>query len=338
MVQNSHNEPQVAQVDIGQLLMAKRLEKGVSVKEAAKYIKLSAPVVEKLEEGQFTDIGTPVYVRGYLGLYAKYLGLDAADIIALYNVQYPTEEVHIKPSVGQALTNSKKQKKRHSKTLSALIVLAVIAGLLYAYQKTEKLVFPQSVKNIIDDSNIPELDNNQLTASNSDTEIVNITSSTNDLDDITIDNIDALVTDLDLPPLEDDVLVVDDNPVATQGSQLIAANQLTTASNLLATNNGEQDTDSVTSNIDTEQVAEVAPVTVKLTMQFKMKSWLKVTDSTGKILTAKLYNSRKPLNVTGKPPLTMVLGRSYAVKRMSINGEAVKLADYKVSGRKYELR
>ncbi|MGY0399143.1 MAG: helix-turn-helix domain-containing protein [Ostreibacterium sp.] len=136
---------QLASIDIGDMLASKRSSMGVSIKNAAKMVKLSVGVIENLESNQFTQVGTAVYVRGYLGLYAKYLNLDAAEMIQLYDSQYPCEIPALKPS-NSLRGNRRQQSKRHSKTLSFVVSVAILVGLLYGYTQLEPLFFTEKGK------------------------------------------------------------------------------------------------------------------------------------------------------------------------------------------------
>lgn len=66
--------------NIGAMLKSARLAKGWLTSEIAKDIGISAQHLEKLEENLFHEIGAPVFVRGYVNLYARHLGIDEQHI------------------------------------------------------------------------------------------------------------------------------------------------------------------------------------------------------------------------------------------------------------------
>ncbi|PIE46366.1 MAG: hypothetical protein CSA44_00180 [Gammaproteobacteria bacterium] len=107
-----NNEPQVAQVDLGGLLHEERQKKQLSIATVAGQVNLSTDIIEQLESNRFSEIGPSVYVRGYLGLYARYLGIDTTYFINLYDAQYPSSDIGI-------------------------------AGLVYGYSRVEPLIFNQ---------------------------------------------------------------------------------------------------------------------------------------------------------------------------------------------------
>ncbi len=61
----------------GQLLKAKREEKGFTTIDISRELCLRVPIIEALENGDLTELPHPVYVRGYLKEYANYLGISS---------------------------------------------------------------------------------------------------------------------------------------------------------------------------------------------------------------------------------------------------------------------
>lgn len=333
----TNNEPQVAQVDIGQLLIDQRRASGASAKEAALSTKLSTSVIESMEANQFSDIGTAVYVRGYLGIYAKYLGLDAARVIDLYNTQYPAEEIAIRPSVAQ-ISSTNQQTRRHSKTLSLLTALCVIGGLAYGYSQLEGVLIGKPSPAVVAEP-VVETDEASSVDSSVGTVLDEVNSAQTLADDVlsgvTLGSNDGLVTDLTLPDLADNA---DEGEVESTGGI-----NLTSTADLGERNSAAEKQDSVSANETAEAASEseaetLVGKTIAIKMTFKEDCWLKVLDAEGKTLTSKIYTPKRALKVTGKAPLTVMLGRPYSVKSFSINEQSATLADYKVANIKYEIK
>lgn len=81
---------------IGSRLEEARKKRGVSLREASEATKIRSDYLQKLEDGNF-DIGLPpIYVRGFLRNYARYLKLDPAkmmeDYEALQYAQVPRQQ------------------------------------------------------------------------------------------------------------------------------------------------------------------------------------------------------------------------------------------------------
>lgn len=63
---------------IGEQLRTARHARKLSLEDVARATKIKLDVLERLEADDFTGLGAPMYVKGFLKLYANYLGLDAA--------------------------------------------------------------------------------------------------------------------------------------------------------------------------------------------------------------------------------------------------------------------
>jgi len=68
--------------DIGTTLRNARIERGLTISQAAQDTRISPRFLEALEAEQFDSLPAPVYVRGFLRSYANYLRLDAAPLVA----------------------------------------------------------------------------------------------------------------------------------------------------------------------------------------------------------------------------------------------------------------
>jgi transcriptional regulator with XRE-family HTH domain len=69
---------------VGQLLRTEREAQGKTIEDVAKVTKMSAQILEALEEDRFSALPAPVYVKGQLRTYARHLGLDEDEIVQKY--------------------------------------------------------------------------------------------------------------------------------------------------------------------------------------------------------------------------------------------------------------
>ncbi len=68
----------------GQYLGYEREKRGISVAEVARALRLSAATIAGLERDDYKQLPEAVYVRGYIRSYCKFLGVDAAPVLALH--------------------------------------------------------------------------------------------------------------------------------------------------------------------------------------------------------------------------------------------------------------
>ena len=123
----------------GQMLRAAREEKKWSLIDTEETTKIRVRYIQALEEEDYGILPGTTYVKGYLRTYAKQLGLNSDEIIALYSDSFT-------PETGPALELAQMQVKARpswvrpliigSIAVLALVLVIVIAGL---YQPGKKV-------------------------------------------------------------------------------------------------------------------------------------------------------------------------------------------------------
>lgn len=328
---NPIKEPTMAKVDIGELLLTKRTEKNLSVVVAANKTKLSIEHIEFLESNQFSQIGTPVYVRGYLGIYAKFLGLNAANLIQLYNTQHPADEVEIRPSISSA--KGRKKIKRHSKTLSALFSLMTFLGLSYAYSRIEPLMFYPETQQ-------PVAKTIKATVS-TESPIDSAILASQKAKDLAEDVLNGLPVAGNHKPVDsrafEQALATDTAANALEDGQLLES-QLPEGIDTLPTLTLES---AITLTGDEQSESEKKhqkQQTATLELRFANECWLKITDQAGDVLATGLYNKKNRLSLKGRGPLTLVTWRPEAISTATLNGSPINLTQYQTGKKTYRLK
>lgn len=74
---------------LGAWLRTERLRRGDSLAEVERDIHVTRAYLEAIEEEHFDVLPAPVYTRGFVRLYARRLGLDAAEAVALLPASLP---------------------------------------------------------------------------------------------------------------------------------------------------------------------------------------------------------------------------------------------------------
>lgn len=65
---------------IGETLREARHAKQVSLEDAARATKIKVDILDKLEADDYSGMASPLYTKGFLKLYADYLGLNGQEI------------------------------------------------------------------------------------------------------------------------------------------------------------------------------------------------------------------------------------------------------------------
>ncbi len=71
---------------LGPALREAREARGLSLEDVAKALMLSNSTIRRLENEDWEGMQAPVYVRGYIGSYARLVGLDEDSLLSLYKV------------------------------------------------------------------------------------------------------------------------------------------------------------------------------------------------------------------------------------------------------------
>lgn len=117
--------------EFGISLRELREAKGLTQAEAATIIKLSARMLESIENGQIDDLPHPVYAKGFIRTYAKYLGMSDEHIAEAFAEIFPPIREDNTPVPPPVTFQRRGSKLGPILTLLFLAVLAV--GFWYFY-------------------------------------------------------------------------------------------------------------------------------------------------------------------------------------------------------------
>lgn len=62
-----------------------REQKGISIDKASKDTKISSKLIKAIEEDNYSVFPAETYLKGFITLYAKYLGLNPKEILEEYS-------------------------------------------------------------------------------------------------------------------------------------------------------------------------------------------------------------------------------------------------------------
>ena len=68
---------------LGEVLAAKRGERGLTIEQAAAATRIRAHYLSALESNELERLAAPVYAKGHLRTYARFLGLDPEPLVAM---------------------------------------------------------------------------------------------------------------------------------------------------------------------------------------------------------------------------------------------------------------
>lgn len=132
--------PQLAAAEeLGRLLRHNREQQRLSIGDVSEHLKLPARQVEALENADFDKLPEPVFVRGFLRSYGRYLNLDEA-VLNNYLEQIVAPSPFQSPAAQNAEGAAKMTyhtallKKPFPRWILGVAVVAAIAGAVYLWQ------------------------------------------------------------------------------------------------------------------------------------------------------------------------------------------------------------
>jgi cytoskeleton protein RodZ len=111
---------------LGEEFRSAREARGLTLSDVAEQIHIRSVYLNAIENEEWSAIGAPVYVRGFIRTYARFLGLDAEDAVALFNQAAPAE----RQSAGSAIGTLADDRERGGPSLWAILATLVAAALV----------------------------------------------------------------------------------------------------------------------------------------------------------------------------------------------------------------
>ncbi len=105
---------------LGEEFRSAREARGLTLSDVAEQIHIRSVYLNAIENEDWTSIGAPVYVRGFIRTYARFLGLDAEGAVQRFNESAPAERPTPAPAPTMAM-------ERESTGPS---IVAIVAGLV----------------------------------------------------------------------------------------------------------------------------------------------------------------------------------------------------------------
>lgn len=110
---------------LGEILERRRRSLGRSLADAEADTRIRARLLEALEKGDYEALPSPAYVRGYVISYAKFLGLESAPLVELYDKE-TGRAASVEPVRLPEQVVAPRGQGQHLPVRTALIVLAAL--------------------------------------------------------------------------------------------------------------------------------------------------------------------------------------------------------------------
>ncbi|ERS86718.1 hypothetical protein Q672_01200 [Marinobacter sp. EVN1] len=326
-----------SEASVGQQLRRAREKLGLSVSDIADQQHLRPSVIQSIEEGDYSKVDTELFLKGYVRTYARQVKLDADALIAALDSeleplrQQREQEQQANPLVD--IERKKKRKRQIAKLVVLLAFLGVVGFLAYSYlvkpvsepvqsnaDGISEALEAQSGEAVSDASARPEDAPSVIEEAEQPAEPEQMDSGTGSVGNVETEN--GAVTDTEALS----------EPTASGGlgqEELLSEQPSVEQPPVVAQSPDPALTES--------EVMEDPVETVRLAMTFSDDCWIQVTDGAGNRLASALRREGDALDVSGQPPLRVVVGAMSAVESLEFQGEPMDLGNFRVVNNRSEF-
>lgn len=131
--------PAAEETSVGQLLQRYRRERRLTVENVAVELNLTADTIRAIERADYAHLPEPVYTRGYIRAYARFLRLDGDAMAAMYvdavNIEPAAANPPLHPAAGA--DGILRRRSRRLTAVSAIVAVTLI-GLVLAHWQQQR--------------------------------------------------------------------------------------------------------------------------------------------------------------------------------------------------------
>ncbi|MBV36080.1 MAG: helix-turn-helix domain-containing protein [Rickettsiales bacterium] len=306
----------------GALLKRTREEKEISLDEVSERLKLTKSVLTQIESDEYAGDLPVTFYRGYVKNYAEFLELNETDVLANFEQFCRKNNLLKSPSAprveGMSLEKSVNSNNWLFKIVTGLIILALVVAIYYIVVEKElwKKVIPagQETEQLETDDQGLELDNYEGDDGQPNSESSGSLSLPTDASQ------DANGADED-GSLELNTLESKNSEDSTDNDPRDDAGSLPLGDSDVSSSVAED------AQHNSSNVSATAKSSQSLFLSFTNDCWVRIEDATGKVLALGIKSAGTNLQLSGKTPYYLNLGKASAVE-LSFDGNEIDLSQY----------
>jgi len=116
---------------LGERFRAAREERGLTLSEVGEQVRIRSVYLAAIEEENWKAIGAPVYIRGFLRTYARFLGLDPEEAVSEFNAS--TGSSPASPSATAAPSSPRQRSMAPLLWIAGIVAIALIGFVIFVY-------------------------------------------------------------------------------------------------------------------------------------------------------------------------------------------------------------
>ncbi len=299
-IESSDVDPANVLQSVGNVLRRARMAKGLSIEEVSRQLRLTPQQIEAIEKEDFDKLPGRIFMRGFVRNYANFVHLDPAPLLLSLPGSAPVTMANEQlPSSGGspvAFTAAKRQTSNNNRLVKVIFLFALAIGAYAVYENTDwnSRFTQKTARN--------EVHINSDTASVE----IDLPLTANPKNSIHFQQSKPL----DIIPLPETKKPEADAQIKTEVISIPLEHKIP---------------------VVTEKSTTTAPAiddSGNLSFKLGADSWIKVVDGAGVALMEQIKKAGSELTLTGKKPLSIVLGNATGVN-LTYNGNEVDLVPYK---------
>ncbi|WP_415885595.1 RodZ domain-containing protein [Neptuniibacter sp. QD37_6] len=300
--------PEVLAEEWGARLTTARENLSLSIEQVATDLNLPAYYIDQLEACSLEGLPSLVFAKGYIRAYAKLLHLDDDQLVSEF------ETIHGEGGKGQIRPVSRVRQQVEMNhpvmKVSTWIIVAALMGLVVWWWQTQH--------------------GGSLDLAVTEEKTAQVEPLATQTEDVVV-AIEGGTAKLVLPKIDDQPVSESLKEVSPE-SQPEAEPQYLTDVEIKQLQTAIEQNEAQTQETEAAPDSEPAPAPsvadlneVDFSASFIAECWVTIKDANGKTLFNNLRGKGQSLNVTGKPPLNILIGAADAVSSVSYNGKVLNL-------------
>ena len=317
---------------VGRQLQNAREKAGLSAGDVAAAQHLRPSVIQTIESGEYSQIDSELFLKGYVRAYAKQVGLDADAVIADLDKelepirQQREQEQEANPLVD--IERRRRRKRQLAKALFFLVVMGIAGYLAFIFLVPQQGSAPS--EEATESETVPE-EPAEAEASSVLTESAVVASAEQQESEATEvlaeqqpESAPQVVeTDIGQDPEAETAVAEED--IASESAEPVTAQIPTVV----------QTPEPVLE--DPSGLSDAADSTGRLRIRFSADCWVQVRDASGNRLVNSLQRNGDLIDIAGAAPLRVVIGAVDAVESIRFQGEPVDIDGYPVVNNRSEF-
>lgn len=327
---NDENFESVTADTVGSVLKKARESKGLTASDVADAQHLRTGIIHSIESAEYEQIGSELFLKGYVRAYAVHVGLDPDTVVADLDReleplrQKQAQELESSPLVD--IERRRLRKRQIAMVLIPVVALALIAILLFAFvfsgdesdaEATAPAAASQQDDLAADDGEPSAVAEKTIFAEEEEAEV-------------------APESEAEAPAAADDASPVTESAATDSASEPLVAATVSEPEIPVAAAPVPAAEPLVQPAVP-ETVSPVASDVGRLQISFIDDCWVRVTDAFGNRLVNGLKRSGGQVDVTGEPPLKVIIGAVSAVDSIRFQGLPVEITRFPVINNRSEF-